>query len=1733
MPSLAPACPVARDKRFAWRGVVPGAALMLLVLAGCGDQVQAAPPDGATATTDAVDAQLAGDTGCTGTCDDGNPCTTDSCTAGHCVNAPVLDTACDDGNPCTTLDQCTQSGCVGTQELSCDDKNVCTKDSCDPASGCVYAKNDGVACDDGDGCTLNDACLGGKCGSGAALTCDDGNLCTTDTCDLKTGCQFTFNTAPCTDGDACTLGDVCSGGKCLAGTLTVCADGNPCTDDKCDGKSGDCVFLPSAVTCDDGNPLTQGDTCFAGQCVGTPGCGCTADAQCDDQNPCTKDVCTAGCCVNAALPGSVTCSDGNSCTQNDACDGGSCIAGAKKLCEDGNICTDDACLPDIGCTHTPNAAKCDDGIACTINHVCQAGACTGNITACACSVDSDCSDNNPCTDDACVAGKCSAKPSGAGKACEDGNACTVGDTCLSGTCLPGAPTPCDDGNTCTNDACDPTTGSCIHAANFSPCSDGNACTANDGCSGGKCHGGGTLGCDDANPCTDDSCDPTSTVGCAHAANAGPCDDGSACTKADACAGGVCLGQSANACDDGNPCTDDGCDQGAGGGKVCAHAVNNQPCDDFNPCTIGDICAGVVCAGTPTPCDDQNPCTDDSCGGQGVCQHTASAGACSDGNACTVGDSCTAGSCVAGVPDPCDDQDSCTADSCDPASGCSHSVKADGAICLGATCSGLSHFAASTCLGGACVPGAQASCDDANVCSDDACDAATGCSHANNTAQCDDGNLCTTGDVCGGGVCLPGAPSSCDDGNVCSVDGCDPAAGCEHTAATDGTACASAGCVGLVLGKGGACAAGACVLFASPVNCDDGNPCTDDFCSPTSGCLHQANNATCNDGNPCTAVDFCAFAKCFGVGATNCNDNNVCTEDSCAPGQGCKHVATAKPKACDDGSLCTVADSCVGGVCSAGSQLVCDDKNPCTTDTCDAKSGCTFTNNTAACDDGSKCTTGDVCANGKCGATNNPCNDGNPCTSDGCDGQGGCTHALMADGGACSAQGCSGGVFQGAATCQSGVCGGVPSPVSCDDGNACTDDVCNGGSGCLHAFNTAPCSDGNVCTSGDACASGACAGVAIVCAAGGPCAASLGCDAVSGCQYQALSGTPCNDGNACTLNDACAAGLCSGAAPMVCDDNNACTTDSCDPSAGCVWSPLSAGACSDGNVCTGSVASPDTCVAGVCVGGAVKPCDDANPCTNDSCDPTVGCKNVNNTAACKDGNPCTTGDACSGGSCQPGAPIVCDDGNPCTKDSCDPQAGCIAAKVANGTACGSGSCSTAGFTAPGTCTSGQCILPAPKSCDDGIDCTADACDPTAGCSSAAKPWGTACTPTNAALLAPFCANTTCTGFQVKVGEPGTATQGALTSVDRNASGVFASGWNNGFTAGAVEGDVRAVNTTTLAVTQAGTDAVATARMNDCRDVLAVGGVGDNAPAFMAQTLLGYFPVTVSASPAFSRAFYAVDTIPTATGETFVFAGGSNSGAEFQTNVGLMNGASAVGNTASRLLITTSPTQCDVQVPMTVNDVYVANNAAIYFAGYIGKNGLAPTQSAVAVWDGSLSHTCDGIDFTYAGEVYINTPTSSVDRTAAISSALGQGAYRTIHGTGPSHLLVGGTQGTLWSFDNGAWTQQTPVVPGGTAWSTQFDVKSVYLFGNDGWVTGELYGTNSVSTSCRQIFVLHGVFSPAAGIWAWNQLALPGLSDCGASIANTQANKIWRDASGGAVYVVGSWGGQELVARIQLP
>src|SRR5690606_3969026 len=99
--------------------------------------------------------------------------------------------------------------------------------------------------------------------------------------------------------------------------------------------------------------------------------------------------------------------------------------------------------------------------------------------------------------------------------CEDGNLCTLSDTCQSGACQPGTPMSCDTSNDpdCQQTQCIPATGTCEleDRPNTTPCDDGELCTENDTCQSGVCQPGAPPACDPNASCDDSG--PTAACVC--------------------------------------------------------------------------------------------------------------------------------------------------------------------------------------------------------------------------------------------------------------------------------------------------------------------------------------------------------------------------------------------------------------------------------------------------------------------------------------------------------------------------------------------------------------------------------------------------------------------------------------------------------------------------------------------------------------------------------------------------------------------------------------------------------------------------------------------------------------------------------------------------------------------------------------------------------------------------------------------------------------------------------------------------------------------------------------------------------------------------------------------------------------------------------------------------------------------------------------------------------------------
>jgi hypothetical protein len=424
-----------------------------------------------------------------------------------------------------------------------------------------------------------------------------------------------------------------------------------------------------------------------------------------------------------------------------------------------------------------------------------------------------------------------------------------------------------------------------------------------------------------------------------------------------------------------------------------------------------------------------------------------------GAACSVAGECANGFCVDAV-------------CCDAA--CGGGASTDCQACsmtAGAIVDGTCGFAHSSIV---CRPTAG-ECDAAETCTG----ASTSCpseSYAPNGTYCAD---LTSGDcfsaTCNGmGACdqtqalKPSGYSCRSQAGPCDVaDTCSGASGLCPTfdvKMPDGTPCLEDG---LVCNGTRTCKAGVCET-ATPLDCNDQNVCTTDSCVEPTGCQHQAIAGCCNTAGECTDGDACTADSCVGHtcqskkvpdccnNTAECDDKDLCTVDSCT----------------DPGGTCTFSP--ISGCCKT--DLDCDDQSICTVDTCDiltnqcvhtAKIGCCKID--LDCDDKDLCTK-NTCnvATGLCSSSpisgccnqHGDCDDQDLCTKDTCSGPGGnCSSAPIVD---CCLK-----------------------DADCDDGDTCTIESCKLSTNRCEAkviagccLKDADCDDHNACTE-DLCVQGQC------------------------------------------------------------------------------------------------------------------------------------------------------------------------------------------------------------------------------------------------------------------------------------------------------------------------------------------------------------------------------------------------------------------------------------------------------------------------------------------------------------------------------------------------------------------------------------------------------------------------------------------------------------------------------------
>ncbi len=377
-----------------------------------------------------------------------------------------------------------------------------------------------------------------------------------------------------------------------------------------------------------------------------------------------------------------------------------------------------------------------------------------------------------------------------GTPCQDGDACTATAACRSGQCVGADRRVCaTPSNVCLDPGlCDPSTGMCLPPVatllELRNCDDGNPCTGGDQCRSGTCEAGPAVDCRDTDSCTDDVCD--AAVGCVHTAIPGTCGrPGYPSTV---------LALNSDPGDVVGPIVGNGRRQltltsATADFSVLSNGTDYVSFDVFTPQTGSITLRFTGPGGSLAPGRyDAERWPFQGPGEAGI----EIGGFCNTVTGQLVVHEAEFGPGGAVLSFAADFEQHC--DDAAAALRGSIRLRAGDVVCHsapdGTPCDNADLCAApATCAGGACVGTTPAACPAPDACHEDSvCDPASGaCFPAPSKPDgtiCDDGNPCTVTDRCTGGVCAGSAPLDCDDGNSCTTDSCDPAGGCVHTPVED-------------------------------------------------------------------------------------------------------------------------------------------------------------------------------------------------------------------------------------------------------------------------------------------------------------------------------------------------------------------------------------------------------------------------------------------------------------------------------------------------------------------------------------------------------------------------------------------------------------------------------------------------------------------------------------------------------------------------------------------------------------------------------------------------------------------------------------------------------------------------------------------------------------------------------------------------------------------------------------
>jgi len=1214
---------------------------------------------------------------CRTTCTDNAQCLSNMCASGSCGKKPVGATCtvagdCDSGF--CEQGVCCASDCGGTCKScaipgsagSCidvpagqDPLNQCadqgaascgTSGACDGTGSCKFyaaTTNCAAATCTGSMLTAAQMCDGkGVCASASAMACDpfgcNAGTCRTS-CATSADCAFgafcvgTACIPKKSMGADCTAGGECAGGACVDGVCCDTACGGACQACNIPGKLGTCSPVPTGT-----DP--------ASDCAdeGAPSCG--KDGMCDGAGACRRypqgTECAAGSCT------------GSTRRLSSTCDGaGTCIAGASLPCAPFVCGTGNACL-----------TTCNGSAQCVTPAQCMNGSCGRAPIGAACVQSTDC-DSGFCAQGICCATACTGT-------CRS---CALAGSIGSCVPVPAGVDPldqCQDSGAAgcgTDGACDGN-GACRFYAGSTVCA-AASCNGNVLTGAATCNGAGTCSTATQTPCA--------PYTCGNGACGTSCNAGTGCAPGSFCSGTTCVPLQPNGvnctgaaecasgfCVDG-VCCNDGC---AGSCRACNVSGQVGSCE---PVPAGQD------PGADCPDDGTTSCgRDGSCDGAGACRQYASGTVCSpqscSGSTRTLVSRCDgAGTCVAGIQQPCDPfvcgssgdcytscstaaecltpnlcvMGSCgkkpTGAACMAASDCSSGFCAQG-VCCGSACTGLCSSCALSGSEGACLP-VSAGQDPFNQCNDagpDSCGTDGFCNGAGACRLYDAATQC--------------AASSCTGTTSTSQRSCNGTGTC--SAATT-TSCAPY-----------VCGATACkTSCASSTDCSTGNYCAGTTCAPLKP-----------GGAPCGAAGECATGSCV---------DGVCCESTCAGGcSACSNAKTGQP----DG-LCrpVTGGTDPDGDCAQEAAATCGLDGQ-----CDGAGACR------------KWASGTTCVIESCsGSSYTPART--------CNGSGTCQTVTST-------------------SCGAYICGATSCKTSCGSGADCTSgNFCAAGACVAQRANGFSCGAAGECASGSCvdgvCCESGCSGACQACSSSKTGQTNGLCRAVTGgtdpdnecaATAQSTCGTDgfCNGSGACRQWDAttvCVAASCSGSTyspTRYCNGAGTCqsvTTVPCDPYAcnptACKTTCMMSSDCATGYSCVGT-----TCGTTLPLGS---PCTTSSQCTSGSCVDSVCCESSCG-ALCAACSFPKTGQA--NGLCRPIAngtdpdnECAADPPTTCQKDGmCNGSGSCRL--WSNGTVCASESCVGSIYQPAGLCSGGFCGTGPTAPCDPYV-CGPTACRTSCGTS----------------------------------------------------------------------------------------------------------------------------------------------------------------------------------------------------------------------------------------------------------------------------------------------------------------------------------------------------------------------------------------------------------------------------------